>query len=231
MAARTARLTFLLEKSTIYAKIIGDRMERQQIDKAHAEARAATRRANKEKKDAAGTGRRGGMRDRATHDDATTTSKRPRRGDGGRSGKRAKMEGEDEAAQEPETEEPLEDEAAEEKPKVKEEDEEEPVELDTETIKQYSFAQPALITGATLRDYQLAGVQWMISLYENGLNGILADEMGLGKVSLGLHNIPTDACTDATDHCLPRPPALQGHLGSLPHRLPVVRASQLDHRV
>jgi len=49
---------------------------------------------------------------------------------------------------------------------------------------QYSFAQPALVTGAKLRDYQLAGVQWMISLYENGLNGILADEMGLGKVSL-----------------------------------------------
>ena len=48
---------------------------------------------------------------------------------------------------------------------------------------QYSFAQPALVTGAKLRDYQLAGVQWMISLYENGLNGILADEMGLGKVN------------------------------------------------
>lgn len=49
---------------------------------------------------------------------------------------------------------------------------------------EYTFAQPALVTGATLRDYQLAGVQWMISLYENGLNGILADEMGLGKASL-----------------------------------------------
>lgn len=33
----------------------------------------------------------------------------------------------------------------------------------------------------TLRSYQLAGVEWLISLYENGLNGILADEMGLGK--------------------------------------------------
>lgn len=43
---------------------------------------------------------------------------------------------------------------------------------------QYSFKQPELVTGAKLRDYQLAGVQWMISLYENGLNGILADEMG-----------------------------------------------------
>lgn len=33
----------------------------------------------------------------------------------------------------------------------------------------------------SLRDYQLKGVQWMISLYQNGLNGILADQMGLGK--------------------------------------------------
>ncbi|EME27220.1 chromatin remodeling complex / DNA-dep ATPase [Galdieria sulphuraria] len=41
--------------------------------------------------------------------------------------------------------------------------------------------QPALVTGGILRDYQLAGVEWIISLYENGLNGILADEMGLGK--------------------------------------------------
>ena len=32
-----------------------------------------------------------------------------------------------------------------------------------------------------LREYQLVGLQWMISLYNNRLNGILADEMGLGK--------------------------------------------------
>ncbi|KAI9496031.1 SNF2 family N-terminal domain-containing protein [Zychaea mexicana] len=41
--------------------------------------------------------------------------------------------------------------------------------------------QPSLVTGGVLRDYQLAGVEWLISLWENGLNGILADEMGLGK--------------------------------------------------
>jgi ATP-dependent DNA helicase len=52
-----------------------------------------------------------------------------------------------------------------------------------EEEKAYHGEQPALITGATLKSYQLAGVQWMVSLYENGLNGILADEMGLGKVS------------------------------------------------
>lgn len=45
-----------------------------------------------------------------------------------------------------------------------------------------STRQPSLVTGGVLRDYQLAGVEWMVSLYENGLNGILADEMGLGKV-------------------------------------------------
>jgi hypothetical protein len=28
---------------------------------------------------------------------------------------------------------------------------------------------------------QMVGLQWMVSLYNNKLNGILADEMGLGK--------------------------------------------------
>ena len=72
------------------------------------------------------------------------------------------------------------------------EEEEEHVELDktikpddeAEAKKPYHGEQPALVTGATLKSYQLAGVQWMVSLYENGLNGILADEMGLGKVRL-----------------------------------------------
>jgi SWI/SNF-related matrix-associated actin-dependent regulator of chromatin subfamily A member 5 len=32
-----------------------------------------------------------------------------------------------------------------------------------------------------MRDYQIQGLNWMISLFHNGINGILADEMGLGK--------------------------------------------------
>lgn len=44
-----------------------------------------------------------------------------------------------------------------------------------------SARQPSLLTGAVMKDYQLEGLEWLISLYENGLNGILADEMGLGK--------------------------------------------------
>ncbi|PXF49905.1 ISWI chromatin-remodeling complex ATPase CHR17 [Gracilariopsis chorda] len=40
--------------------------------------------------------------------------------------------------------------------------------------------QPKCITGQ-LRPYQLEGLNFLIGLYERGLNGILADEMGLGK--------------------------------------------------
>lgn len=43
------------------------------------------------------------------------------------------------------------------------------------------FSQPSLITGAKLKPYQLEGLQWMVSLDQNGISGILADEMGLGK--------------------------------------------------
>ena len=32
-----------------------------------------------------------------------------------------------------------------------------------------------------MRPYQLEGLNWMIRLYDHGMNGILADEMGLGK--------------------------------------------------
>ncbi|KAF2092225.1 hypothetical protein K490DRAFT_31930 [Saccharata proteae CBS 121410] len=39
---------------------------------------------------------------------------------------------------------------------------------------------PAFIHGQ-MRDYQVAGLNWLISLHENGISGILADEMGLGK--------------------------------------------------
>lgn len=40
---------------------------------------------------------------------------------------------------------------------------------------------PGFIKGGQMRDYQVAGLNWLISLHENGISGILADEMGLGK--------------------------------------------------
>lgn len=46
-----------------------------------------------------------------------------------------------------------------------------------ETVKE----QPRMMTGGKLKEYQIKGLQWMVSLHNNNLNGILADEMGLGK--------------------------------------------------
>ncbi|KAL0948242.1 hypothetical protein HGRIS_010840 [Hohenbuehelia grisea] len=43
------------------------------------------------------------------------------------------------------------------------------------------FPQPALISGAKMKPYQLEGLQWMVALHQNGISGILGDEMGLGK--------------------------------------------------
>ena len=54
----------------------------------------------------------------------------------------------------------------------------------------YSFAhsimeeikeQPKMLKFGKLKTYQIKGLQWLVSLYLNQLNGILADEMGLGK--------------------------------------------------
>ncbi|AMD20637.1 HDL107Wp [Eremothecium sinecaudum] len=44
-----------------------------------------------------------------------------------------------------------------------------------------ALSQPSLLKNCTLKHYQVEGLNWLITLYENGLNGILADEMGLGK--------------------------------------------------
>jgi ATP-dependent helicase STH1/SNF2 len=71
-----------------------------------------------------------------------------------------------------------------------EEDEDEEMNSDIKKIDYYAVAhrikeevnkQPTILVGGTLKEYQLKGLQWMISLYNNNLNGILADEMGLGK--------------------------------------------------
>jgi len=50
-----------------------------------------------------------------------------------------------------------------------------------ETQTTYLMTQPTTIGFGKMRPYQLEGLNWMIRLQENGVNGILADEMGLGK--------------------------------------------------
>lgn len=47
--------------------------------------------------------------------------------------------------------------------------------------KSIADQQPNLLENCVLKPYQLDGLSWLITLYENGLNGILADDMGLGK--------------------------------------------------
>ncbi|XXQ37934.1 Chromatin-remodeling ATPase INO80 [Plasmodiophora brassicae] len=42
------------------------------------------------------------------------------------------------------------------------------------------WSEPTMFKGR-LKEYQVRGVNWLINLYEQGINGILADEMGLGK--------------------------------------------------
>jgi HSA len=43
--------------------------------------------------------------------------------------------------------------------------------------------QPTILAGGELKEYQLAGLQWLVSLYNNKLNGILADEMGKSRIT------------------------------------------------
>ncbi|XWS39076.1 hypothetical protein CRYUN_Cryun18bG0019100 [Craigia yunnanensis] len=49
------------------------------------------------------------------------------------------------------------------------------------SIKENISEQPTFLKGGKLREYQMNGLRWLVSLYNNHLNGILADEMGLGK--------------------------------------------------
>ncbi|KAK9234560.1 SNF2 family N-terminal domain-containing protein [Lipomyces kononenkoae] len=48
------------------------------------------------------------------------------------------------------------------------------------TLGEIEISQPKLLS-CTLKGYQLKGLNWLVNLYEQGINGILADEMGLGK--------------------------------------------------
>ncbi|CAF4695082.1 unnamed protein product, partial [Rotaria sp. Silwood2] len=47
-------------------------------------------------------------------------------------------------------------------------------------IREPITEQSNMLVGGQLKPYQLQGLEWLVSLYNNNLNGILADEMGLG---------------------------------------------------
>ncbi|KAK8801168.1 hypothetical protein WA158_001938 [Blastocystis sp. Blastoise] len=61
--------------------------------------------------------------------------------------------------------------------------EEDNVEKEEEEVERFTrlTVQPKCIVNGTMRSYQIEGLNWLIALYDTGINGILADEMGLGK--------------------------------------------------
>lgn len=46
-----------------------------------------------------------------------------------------------------------------------------------QTMTMGHFVSRIDVKSGKMRDYQVRGLNWLISLYENGINGILADEM------------------------------------------------------
>ncbi|GAB6025095.1 putative global transcription activator SNF2L2 [Chamberlinius hualienensis] len=48
-------------------------------------------------------------------------------------------------------------------------------------VRESIYEQSTLLVNGKLKEYQIHGLEWLVSLYNNNLNGILADEMGLGK--------------------------------------------------
>ncbi|XP_043275129.1 ATP-dependent helicase brm-like isoform X2 [Venturia canescens] len=49
------------------------------------------------------------------------------------------------------------------------------------TIHERVTEQASIMVNGKLKEYQIKGLEWLVSLFNNNLNGILADEMGLGK--------------------------------------------------
>ncbi|KAK9239719.1 SNF2 family N-terminal domain-containing protein [Lipomyces kononenkoae] len=174
---KLARLRFLIERSKVYSSILSDRLLQQQQEKAKAEALAEKRTHPKEEKPkSAIVSSSVETRHRGTAKPADKISpiKSPsklRSKSKHASYSIADYLSTDDLGSAKNTSEALREARTEEHKDAK------PLSHPLSA----SARQPSLVTGGVLKDYQLAGVEWLISLYENGLNGILADEMGLGK--------------------------------------------------
>jgi SWI/SNF-related matrix-associated actin-dependent regulator of chromatin subfamily A protein 2/4 len=45
-------------------------------------------------------------------------------------------------------------------------------------IREPVTEQASILVNGKLKEYQIKGLEWLVSLFNNNLNGILADEMG-----------------------------------------------------
>ncbi|KAG0264201.1 hypothetical protein BG011_007235 [Mortierella polycephala] len=175
---RFQRLSFLLQKSTVYTHFLAKKMEQQQQEAREKAMRQAIREAEKEKKtttegdDAVETevGTRVSTRHGGNHESQATAAKKKTKGPTSTSSAKKRKAEHDEYNIADYVD----------KDMLKKQKQTEAVDTAT-TAKTVFFRQPKLVTGGVLRDYQLEGVEWLVSLHQNGLNGILADEMGLGK--------------------------------------------------
>ncbi|CAI2167043.1 13618_t:CDS:10 [Funneliformis geosporum] len=196
---RVQRLKFLLEKSSLYAQFLANKMERQQQEqRERAQAEEVKRAIAKEKLKVKQEKISVGPTRKSTRVNAKSTSPTTKQTAKKKSGTTKKRKANDadyniaDYVENNELSKRRKSSESQSTP-VKSSNIEEPVENEEEIsstdikpddeIKKFDIParQPRLVTGGVLRDYQLIGVEWLVSLYDNGLNGILADEMGLGK--------------------------------------------------
>lgn len=184
---RASKLKFLLQRSGVYSKIMADKMEKER--KARAEVQLKERKTNSNghagdeqggyskgvaKGVAAGRSTRAGDADEKKAD--TTSAPRQKRANAGK----RKTDDDDWEVSKYITKDDLKSGTSTPVKKLKSQNGT-PSSRPSTPSSSRSSRQPALVTGAELRDYQIDGYEWLVGLYENGLNGILADEMGLGK--------------------------------------------------
>lgn len=109
----------------------------------------------------------------------------------------------------------------------------------TSLTGELTIKQPNMLM-ATLKEYQVKGLNWLATLYEQGINGILADEMGLGKVCTLRNRIISHTHSDGVrlDHPIDLSARVSGrgarYMGTLLGGLTSVDSAQLaarDHPV
>ena len=191
---RFNKLKFLLQRSGVYSRIMGEKMEKERKARAEAAAKQQARR------DAA---TKAATTDSAAAETVATPARKTR--SAANAGDVSAQNGEREPARRRDTRKRKADDVKDSVTTYLDEDDLEAAKQQAEQANKKSKSdsnattnnqvdagekpanetgrrnQPKLVTGAKMREYQLDGLEWLISLYENGLNGILADEMGLGK--------------------------------------------------
>ncbi|KAK5944113.1 putative ATPase [Knufia obscura] len=196
MDLKSKALTNLLKTSSVFVAIMADKMKEQQKQNAERAKREATRKQNAERKasEAKGSSRRSAR----THQEGETNGEvkeertkqeedeQPARKGRGRPKRDGTSVAKDKKGSITSYLDKKQLKEAEEGPSVQKalaeaagEIEEKGEGLGAQDL--VATEQPKLVSGGKMREYQLEGLEWLKTLWMNGLCGILADEMGLGK--------------------------------------------------